>query len=189
MKRKTIIIIISVAIGIMALVGFLVLIRMYMINTLKNIRPQDNIYTKSFGSYKVADGWIESKAYSTNNKFFYIKSEDEKKSTPNNISINESKSRYALSDHETFRIAVLNSISMQMGTREDVTINANGSYTDNGYMLYTFIIYEEDEDITTVQYYILEDYKFVIIQETAFGDTTEIDEVAKEMVNTFKWKE
>lgn len=152
-------------------------------------KPKDNIYNKSFGSYKVEDGWIEDRKHSSNNKFFYVLNGTEKESKPNNISINQGKNKYSEDEHMNFRDAIVRQLSYQIKGRNDIELKANGSYTDNDYVVYTFEIYEENKDITTTQYYIVGDYKYVLIHETVHGTSIETDEVAKTMVNTFKWKD
>ena len=155
----------------------------------ENEETENGIYNKSFGSYRVIDDWVEAKNHSTNSKFFYVKKGDENETMPNNISVNQGKNKYLSSEHEIFKESILNQLSMQIGKQEGVTINANGSTTENGYILYTFVIHNEKNDSTTTQYYIIGDYKFVLVHETVYGTSSQTDEVAKEIVNSFKWEE
>ena len=127
---------------------------------------------KDFGTYEIPVDWIESVAHSTNDKFFYVK---------------EGTNKYPADEHEKFRSAILNQLSMQIGGDENVELNANGSNTKNGYVVYTFNI--KDKDTTTTQYYIVGDYKYVLIHETTFGDSNETDSAAQKIIDTFKWKE
>ena len=148
----------------------------------------NNIYTKNFGSYELPKNWIESKEHSTTKKFLYILQGDEKNVKPNNIAINFGTNRYSKEEHEKFRRAILNQISTQIAGEKGTKINANGSTTNNGDIVYTFIV-KESTGITTVQYYIVGDYKYILIQETVFEESEEIDNVAKGMVNTFRWND
>ena len=84
-------------------------------------------------------------------------------------------------------MAILKQLSMQIGRNEDVKLNANGSNTKNGYLVYTFSI--KDGNTTTTQYYIVGDYKYVLVHETTFGNSTETDNAAQKIIDTFKWKE
>lgn len=155
------------------------------------ISDTNTLYFKNFGSYIVSNNWIESKTHSTNNKFFYIANEmEEGKERPNNISINIETNKYSYQEHEKFRTAILNQLSRQISASPNYTINANGSYTkDNNYIVYEFDIYEKDENITTKQFYIIGDYKHVLIHETIYDslNNNEIDIVAKKIVDSFKW--
>lgn len=154
-------------------------------NMLENI--PGTLIEKDFGTYEIPADWIESEAHSTNNKFFYVKEGQENDNRPNNISVNEGTNKYAASEHEKFRRAILNQLSMQIGGDENVELNANGSNTKNGYVVYTFSI--KDQDNTTTQYYIVGDYKYILVHETTYGDSTETDSAAQKIIDTFKWKE
>lgn len=145
---------------------------------------KDNNYTKSFGSYKVSDGWIESKTHSTKTKFFYVANGTDKDQKPDNISVNVGTNKYKEEEHVRFREAIVSQLSMQMANTK-ATINANGSTTDNGYIVYEFEI--KEEDVTTIQYYIVGEYKYILVHETVFNNREETDKVAKEIINSFTW--
>lgn len=152
-------------------------------NMLQNI-PGTNI-EKDFGTYEIPIDWIESTKHSTRNKFFYIKKGQENETRPNNISVNKGTNKYAINEHEKFRIAILNQLSMQLGKDDSVQLTANGSTTKNGYILYTFTI--KEEGCTTTQYYIVGDYEYILIHETTYGESVDTDNAAKKIINTFKW--
>ena len=84
-------------------------------------------------------------------------------------------------------MAILNQLTMQMGANSDDQLTANGSYTKNGYVLYTFNIYEKAQNITTTQYYIIDDYRYVLVHETRYGTSEETDNAAKTIVDSFLW--
>ena len=154
------------------------------------ITNEDVTYHKSFGSYRVPKNWIESTKYSTEDKFFYVAEGTEEDPLPNNSSVNVGKNKYSSEQHMKFRDAILNQLVMQLP--KDVILNGNGSYTANDYVLYTFTfsITEGDTTLSATQYYIVADYKYVMVYETAFTDNTEeVDIVAKSIVDTFKWSE
>lgn len=156
-------------------------------------KKQDNIkntntFTKSFGSYEIPKNWVESKEHSTSDKFFYVLKGQEYEQQPNNISINCGTNKYDKENHEAFKNAILSQLSMQVALKEGVEIHANGSNTENGDIVYTFIIKGLRDNLVTTQYYIVGDYKYIIIHETVFGESKETDEVAKTIVNSFKWK-
>ena len=154
-------------------------------NMLENI--PGTLIEKDFGTYEIHADWVESVAHSTNSKFFYVKEGEENENRPNNISVNEGTNKYSESEHEKFRMAILKQLSMQIGRNEDVKLNANGSNTKNGYLVYTFSI--KDGNTTTTQYYIIGEYKYVLVHETTFGNSTETDNAAQKIIDTFKWKE
>lgn len=147
-------------------------------------------YTKSFGSYTVPTGWIESTAYSTPNKFFYVADGTEEDTLPNNISINMGTNKYSADDHISFRQAIVSQLAMQLP--KDTTLNGSGSYTANDYILYTFTfsITENDTTLNATQYYIVGDHKYIMVYESVYdGNTEEVDAIAKNIVDTFQWSE
>ena len=139
---------------------------------------------KSFGSFMIPNNFTESKKFSTPSKYFYVKNSDEELAFPNNISINEGKNRYSIGENIQFREAILRQLLMQ--TKDSgAEVTGAGTYTDKNNLLYIFTI-SEGEYVTT-QYYIVGDYKFILLQETVKGKSKETDETTKMMVNSFTW--
>lgn len=145
------------------------------------------LFDKEFGSYELPENWIESKIHSTKEKFFYVLKGQEYEKQPNNISINAGKNKYTKAEHEIFRKAILNQLLLQIGNREDVEINANGSTTNTGEIVYTFTT--KQNYVTTKQYYIVGDYKYILIQETLFEESEETEKATNNIINSFIWKE
>ncbi len=147
-------------------------------------------YTKSFGSYTVPTGWVENSTYSTKDKFFYLVDGTENEAFPNNISVNVGTNLYSAENHISFRQASVNQLVSQLP--KDTTLNGSGSHTANDYVVYTFTfsVTENDMTLNATQYYIVGDHKFVMVYESVYdGNTEEVDAVAKNIVDTFKWSE
>ncbi len=147
----------------------------------------DTKYQKEFGTYIVKSGWVESKTHSQNGKYFYVKDGQDNDSRPNNISINAGTNKYKKEEHEKFREAIYAQLARQVGS--NVTINATGSTTDKGELVYTFVI--NNSNLISTQYYIIGEKKYVMIYETVWNndEKEETDEVALKMINSFEWKE
>ena len=147
----------------------------------------DVVYKKDFGSYTVSSGWEESKTHSSNGKYFYVKEGEDNEERPNNISINEGKNKYKKEEHMQFKDAIYAQLARQVS--KDAVINASGSNTEKGEILYTFVI--KDKDSIFKQYYIVGDNKYIFIYETVFNkdDEAKVDEVALKMVNSFEWND
>ena len=148
----------------------------------------DYTINKDFGSYSVPESWTEVKAQSSSNKYFYVLKGQENNEKPNNISINAGTNYYTKVEHEKFKNSILNQLSMQITGKDGIEINADGSTTENGEIVYTFIIKDTKNNTITTQYYIVGDYKYVLIHETVFGESKETDDVAKNIVSSFRWK-
>ena len=116
------------------------------------------------GSYTVPEGWEKSEKHSTDSQIFYIEEGHENDEKPDNISIHVGKNKYSLEEHEQFR---------------------DGTYTEQGDLLYIFTI--DEGDIVTTQYYIVKDYGFCLIQLTNFSGSETTEQAARDMVDSFVW--
>ena len=136
------------------------------------------------GSYTIPDGWVKSEKYSTGSQLFYIGEGHEDDEKPDNISIHVGKNKYSLEEHEQFRDAIVQQILMQLDGIE-AQLNGDGTYTEQGDLLYIFTI--DEGDIVTTQYYIVKDYGFCLIQLTNFSGSETTEQAARDMVDSFVW--
>lgn len=135
----------------------------------------ENTVYADWGEYRIPDGWQFSEEYTSKQdmeagKLFF--ENEQTMNDPNiytNISVEHGINRYPQNEHERFRDAILKQLLSQIeGGKAQLT--GDGSYTDNGYILYKFTIEEEDEDITTVQYYIIGDKEYVLVHLTDYHE-------------------
>lgn len=136
------------------------------------------------GSYTVPEGWVKSEKYSTDAQLFYIEEGHEEDETPDNISIHVGENQYALEEHAQFRDAIVQQLLVQLDGIE-AELNGDGTYTEQGDLLYIFTI--DEGDVVTVQYYIVKDYGFCLIQLTNFSGSESANEAARTMVDSFTW--
>ena len=136
------------------------------------------------GSYTVPAGWEKSEKHSTDSQIFYIEEGHENDEKPDNISIHVGKNKYSLDEHEQFRDAIVQQILMQLDGIE-AQLNGDGTYTEQGDLLYIFTI--DEGDIVTTQYYIVRDYGFCLIQLTNFSGSETTEQAARDMVDSFVW--
>lgn len=150
------------------------------------IRRNENLIETSYGSYTIPSTWMKRDDHSTSTKYFFANRND-KNNPPNNISVEMGTNRYSKDDHMSFKTAIQNQLAYQVKS-SGATINGSGSTTKNGYVVYTFRVNMSSQ--TTVQHYIVGDYKYVLVHETIWdGNSSDTDNAAKEIVNSFKWKE
>lgn len=150
---------------------------------------EDNVCVKFFGSYEIEEGWIESDIYSSYSQIFYVQEKDEKDERPDNVAIVTGENPYGREDHEKFKQEIMLQLAQQMGDNEDFSLTDSGSTTEQGYILYTFIVEEISTGIKTTQYYIVDDRKYCLIHETNFTGDEAADEMALKMTHTFMWPE
>lgn len=136
------------------------------------------------GSYIVPEGWEQSEKHSTDSQIFYIEEGHENDEKPDNISIHAGKNKYSLDEHEQFRDAIVQQILMQLDGIE-AQLNGDGTYTEQGDLLYIFTI--DEGDIVTTQYYLVKDYGFCLIQLTNFSGSETTEQTSRDMVDSFVW--
>ena len=149
-----------------------------------------NIIDKSFGTYIIPDGWSEAKELSNSKKFFYVKDGTDMSKPTSNVSVEVGTNKYKKENHMEFRQSMQRQLMVQASrgaTSEGM--QGIGTNTKNGDVMYVFTI--NSENTTTKQYYIVGDYRYVLIHETDFNDENikDISEVAKSIAESFEWKD
>lgn len=138
------------------------------------------------GDYDVPDGWVKSETYSNARQIFYVEEGKEDSTQPDNISINVGENKYSAEEHTKFKDAILRQIMMQI-QGQDVELDGTGTHTEQDYVVYIFTITEKESGIVTKQYYIVDDYRFCLIQLTNFTGSEAADEAAQQMMDSFVW--
>ncbi len=138
------------------------------------------------GTYTVPEGWVKAEAYSSDDMIFYVEQGHEDDSAPDNISINTGTNRYAAEDHESFRDAIVQQLTMQIKGSPDTELDGVGTHTEQGYIEYIFTIKEAD-GVVTEQRYIVGDNRFCLIQLTNFTGSESAGKAAQEMADSFVW--
>lgn len=147
-------------------------------------QPGDQEETAFPGSYTVPEGWVRAERYSTEEKIFYVEEGHEEDELPDNISIEVGTNRYSADEHERFRDAIVRQLLMQLQGIE-AGLTGDGTYTDQGYILYIFTITEPD--VTTKQYYIVGDQRYCLVHLTSFTGSENGSEAARSMADSFVW--
>ena len=152
----------------------------------QKVQNNQNYIETSYGSFNIPSTWMKRDDHSTYSKYFFANRND-KNSIPNNISVEMGINKYSKDEHMSFKTAIQNQLAYQTkGTGS--TITGSGSTSKNGYVVYTFRVNMSSQ--ITVQHYIVGDYKYVLVHETIWdGNSSDTDNAAKEIVNSFKWKE
>lgn len=137
------------------------------------------------GSYTVPEGWVKMEKYSTEDKIFYVEEGHEDDELPDNISIEVGTNRYSADEHEKFRDAIVQQLTMQLQD-VDAELTGDGTYTEQDYIVYIFTISEAD--VVTKQYYIVGDQRYCLLQLTNFTGSETVNEVAQSMADSFVWE-
>ena len=148
-------------------------------------RNSTNIIRTSYGSFSIPNTWIKREDHSSASKYFFA-NRNEENTIPNNISVEMGTNRYSEKEHMDFKQAITKQLVAQ-ASAYNMTINGSGSTSKNGYYVYTFELKGSRE--TTIQHYIVGDYKYVLVHETIFReDNNDTNNAAKTIVDSFEWK-
>lgn len=114
----------------------------------------------------------------------YVEAGHENDEMPDNISIEVGTNKYNADEHEKFRDAIVQQLTMQL-QGVDATLTGDGTYTKQNDILYIFTISEED--VVTKQYYIVGDKRYCLIHLTNFTGSENADNAAQAMADSFVW--
>lgn len=147
------------------------------------------VFEKDFGTFRIPDGWEESESHSTSDTFFYIPEGNDNQSYTDNVSVTYSTNRYSEDDVMSFKDAILKQLSKQMENDPEATLNGEGTYTANDYLLLTFTISGFEDGSVLELYYIVGEKKYCEVYMTARDDVEETRAAAQMIVDSFVWVE
>ena len=150
-----------------------------------NFNRKNNVVETDYGIYRI-DGLVERTDHSTKDKLFYSLEKDAKISRPDNISVNVGRNYYKKEQHELFKRAIQEQLYKQVG--KDAVVKGSGLTTSKGNYVYKFIITKSYDKTKITQYYIVGDYKYVLVYETNFSNNRDLDIASYNIVDTFEWK-
>lgn len=137
------------------------------------------------GSWTVPEGWVRAEPYSTAEKIFYVEEGHEEDEQPDNISIEAGTNRYGAEEHLEFRDAIVRQLTMQAAAA-GAELTGEGTFTEREDVLYIFTIREED--VVTVQFYIVGDKRYCLVHLTNFTGSEGAEEAARALADSFAWE-
>ena len=144
-----------------------------------------DLFTYSHGSFTLIGGWHKYDPQSTDAKPFFVPEDYDGVGIPDNISVEYGTNYYSKDDAVSFSHAILEQLSPQVHGLTTEEITASGITSDKGEPVLVFNIPMKDCQIT--HYYICGDHEHILVYETNFSGSSECDEVAQAIVNTFEW--
>lgn len=151
----------------------------------KETKAEDGRFTFGHGSFELIDGWRKYDPHSTDAKPFFVPADYDGNGIPDNISVEYGTNHYSKDDPISFGQAITAQLAQQVQGHATGEITASGITSDMGDPVLVFHIPTENSQIT--QYYICGDHEHILVYETNFTGSSECDEVAKAIVNTFEW--
>lgn len=149
--------------------------------------------TKRFGTYEMAEGWIEVDEHSEAPFYFtYVYQGTEQQELPNNITVYANIGNWSLSESDQLKKEIIDGLNEQAAQKNiDVQITDSTVITPDGTTVFCFELIRDSN--RTVQYYIPGEKQFLVVslgiydEQKAKDDRSE--EVALAIVNTFAWSE
>lgn len=141
---------------------------------------------KTFGTFTLPQGWLESHELSKENFYFYLKDGTDLQKPTSNISVSYGTNKYGKGEEMDFARAIDQQLKSQVDL-ETVSYSGVGSSTKQDIPLITMTV--EDKEALTVQYYIVGEYRYVMVQMTDFYDeqVPDVQQVALNIVDSFVW--
>ena len=147
---------------------------------------EEDRFVFTHGSFELAHGWYKYDDHSTEAKPFFVPQDYDGNGVPDNISVEHGTNHYAKDDPTTFGRAISAQLAQQVQGHATGEITSSGITSQTGEPVLVFDIPMADCHIT--QYYICGDHEHILVYETNFSGSTECDEVARTIVDTFVWE-
>ena len=151
--------------------------------------PKAGEVIEDFGTYTVSENWSEATELSKRDITFYLQNGTPTNKPTTNISVSVDKNKYSKEEAGGFAQAIDRQLRSQVGSLDLKSYSGNGTFTENDYPLIVMEI--ETEEMKTTQYYIVGDYRFVMVHLSEYHDESikNAEEVALNIVNSFEWAE
>jgi hypothetical protein len=150
--------------------------------------PEGEIaFEKDFGTFCIPEGWEESESDSSLDKFFYIPEGNDNKSCTDYFFVRYATNNYSEDDVMSFKDAIMKQITKQIEDIPEVTLNGEGAYTANDYLLLSFTISGFEDGSVRDLYYIVGEKKYCEVYMSAKEDIEGTRVAAKTIVDSFVW--
>lgn len=117
---------------------------------------------------------------------FFVRPDSEDKAEQDNISISVGKNDYSTEEHPAFREAIVEQLLLKL-KNIPADLKGDGTYTKQKYPLYIFHIREHENGLVTELYYIVDDFRYCLVQLTNHTGRQENYEAARALADSFIW--
>lgn len=159
----------------------------------ENIMPVVFKEEKIFGTYDVYEDWVFLENYSDEESAFYSKKGEEITNKTTNISVEYRQNQYKKEEYDILTSAILYQLKLELKEELYENLISESFTSKNGYSVFRIEVNDEQNDppVKTIQYYIAGEKAHVLVQVTDFGEegTESVEEVAKNIVESFVWRE
>lgn len=159
----------------------------------ENITPTVFKEEKIFGTYDVYEDWVFLENYSDEESAFYSKKGEEITNKTTNISVEYRQNQYKKEEYDILTSAILYQLKLELKEELYENLISESFTSKNGYSVFRIEVNDEQNapPVKTIQYYIAGEKAHVLVQVTDFGEegTESVEEVAKNIVESFVWRE
>lgn len=159
----------------------------------ENITPTVFKEEKIFGTYDIYEDWVFLENYSDEESAFYSKKGEEITNKTTNISVEYRQNQYKKEEYDVLTSAILYQLKLELKEELYENLISESFTSKNGYSVFRIEVNDEQNDppVKTIQYYIAGEKAHVLVQVTDFGEegTESVEEVAKNIVESFVWRE
>lgn len=148
---------------------------------------------KLFGTYDVYEDWVLVEKDSDEQSAFYCKKGEEITNQTTNIFVEYRQNQYKKEEYDVLTSAILYQLKLELKPELYQNLISESFTSKNGYSVFRIEVNDEQNDppVKTVQYYIAGEKAHILVQITDFGEqgTENVEEVAKNIVESFVWRE
>lgn len=148
---------------------------------------------KLFGTYDVYEDWVLVEKDSDEQSAFYCKKGEEITNQTTNIFVEYRQNQYKKEEYEVLTSAILYQLKLELKPELYQNLISESFTSKNGYSVFRIEVNDEQNDppVKTIQYYIAGEKAHILVQITDFGEqgTENVEEVAKNIVDSFVWRE
>lgn len=159
----------------------------------ENIAPSVFKEEKIFGTYDVYEDWVFLENYSDDESAFYTKKGEEITNKTTNISVEYRQNQYKKEEYNVLTSAILYQLKLELKQELYQNLISESFISQNGYSVFRVEVNDKQSDtpVRTVQYYIAGEKAHILVQITDFGeqDMENVEKVAKNIVDSFVWRE
>lgn len=148
----------------------------------------ENLISTSYGSFVLPDGWVEYELLESGEVKVFVPEGWDGETGTDYITVEYDKSRFTVDEIHDMSSTVLQQLLLQA---EGSVVKGYGGETDSGLPALVYEIDGEEEGVIAVeQYYIVEDYGYVLVNATnQQDDNDDVLSAAQYIADTFRFAE
>lgn len=148
---------------------------------------------KMFGTYDVYEDWVLVEDNSNEQSAYYCKKGEEITNKTTNIFVEYRQNQYKKEEYDILISAILYQLKLELKQELYQNLISESFISENGYSVFRVEVNDKQSDtpVRTVQYYIAGEKAHILVQITDFGeqDIENVEKVAKNIVDSFVWRE